>query len=93
MIVALMMTAGLVMAADTAPAAFGDAPPAATSTTTAVAASTPAKPQKICKSVKTLGSRLPVKKCQTVEEAEAEKAEAQSSVRDMQRNAPPPEYH
>lgn len=80
MFIALMMSAGLVMAADTPPAA---------GTNTATATAT-AKPQKVCKSVTTLGSRLPKKKCQTSEEAAAEEAEAQASVRDMQRNAPPP---
>ncbi len=81
MFVALILSAGLVVAADATPAA------STTQTTTAVAA---AKPQKICKSIKTLGSRLPVKKCQTVEEAADEEAQAQQAVRDMQRSAPPP---
>ena len=84
MFVALLMTAGLAMSAADAPAASPN-----TTTTTAQA---PAKPQKVCKSVKTLGSRLPVKKCQTVEEAAAEQAAAQDAVRDIQRNmAPPPQ--
>jgi hypothetical protein len=79
MLVALLLSAGLVVADDATPAA------STTQTATAVA-----KPQKICKSIKTLGSRLPVKKCQTVEEAADEEAQAQQAVRDMQRNAPPP---
>ncbi len=79
MFVALILSVGLVVAADATPA-----------TTTQTTTTAEAKPQKICKSVKTLGSRLPVKKCQTVEEAAAEEAQAQQAVRDMQRNAPPP---
>ncbi|HQN51405.1 MAG TPA: hypothetical protein PK913_10125, partial [Phenylobacterium sp.] len=77
------LSAGLVVAADATPAA-------STTQTTLAAAAATAKPQKICKSIKTLGSRLPVKKCQTVEEAADEEAQAQQAVRDMQRSAPPP---
>lgn len=88
MFVALLMTAGLAMAAADTPAAS----PNTTGTTTTTTAQAPAKTQKVCKSVKTLGSRLPVKKCQTVEEAAAEQAAAQDAVRDIQRNmAPPPQ--
>lgn len=81
MFIALLMSAGLVMAADAAPAAAPNTTPPAT---------TASKQQKVCKSVMTLGSRLPKKKCQTAEEAAAEEADAQAAVRDMQRNAPPP---
>jgi len=78
MILPLLLSAGLMLSAESTPAA-GAAPPAAEA---------PAKPKKICTTTTELGSRLPVRVCRTPEEVAALAQASKEAVQDLQKVGP-----
>jgi hypothetical protein len=71
----------LALIAATVLMADATAAPAATNPPPAAAAAQPAKkPEMVCKSEQVLGSRLPIKKCRTAEQAAQDKQDARDQL-------------